>query len=480
MPALRAIRLLQSVEAGTTLGAAFETYLQDNGRLGEFNWLLSLRGHTKRIANNQLVLDAILLSPKAINSVFTTASASNNTAAGAMVASPAAMTSLSGSSAALTAIFENTTSRNLFTASGTYGDNVLSITTLLASLDPAEFTTKDLLFDSAPAMTAIFSDTEAAQSVVVNQDMLTRTAAQTVAVETIGTDSAILALFAPSQLAMNSLAANSDAMVELITHSEAVVAFAQNAVAMKAISSASAAWTTFKSSSFFAANLKDVIANIIGVTAGDFANVNAIIADASAMATLAESTPACEALASSSSAITTLASSSNLSIITGSANAMGVFGTETILGSFLAVPAATSAVFGSALANGVIVASNTLMDVVATTSSITDYLAGFATTAIPSNNNVVGSNNVFGGFPDKFITLSIRANNIGAIAMTHTLEGSPLAGTTYSNVVSSSGVVTTAVVVGLSAAHTWKASGIAATAAASPSVTYVDMTGAIG
>jgi hypothetical protein len=245
---------------------------------------------------------------------------------------------------------------------------------------------------------------------------------------------------------------------------------------MVAISSNATAWTTFQTSAFFDTNLKDIIANIIGVTPSAYADVDAIIADASALTLVAASTPACEALASSSAAVTTLASSANLSIIMGSSTAMGVFGTAANIGTFLGVAAAIPVVFGSAIAKGVIVASNTLMDVVATTGAITDYLAGLATTAIPSNLNVVNSNNVFGGFPDKFIILKIRANNIGAIAMTFTLAGSPLAGTEYGNEVSASGTVTATAVFGVNNPATWAASGIAATSAASPEVTYFDMT----
>jgi hypothetical protein len=480
MPALRAIRLLQSVESTDTSGAELETFLGDAGRLGEFKFLLSLRGQTKRIANNQVTLDAILLSPLAVNAMFTTASADNDAAADAMTSSATAMSTLAVDSGALTAIFGNTTSRGLFTASASYSANVLPVTTLLAGLSTATYTTKDLLFAASSAMTAIFSDVPASQSVAVDQDMLTRTAAQNVAVDAIAGNATILAVFTPSTMAMTTFAADNSAMVEFITQSEAMTAFSQSSVAMPIIAANATAWATYKTAADFAANLKDIIANIIGVTPSAYANVDAIIADATAMALVAASTPACEALASSSAAITTLASSANLGIILGSATAMGVFGTEANIGTFLAA-GAYAGVFGSAAANSVIVASNTLMDVVATTSAITDYLAGFAVTAIPSNlNSPAGSAHAFGGFPDKWIMLSIRANNIGAITMTHTIAATPLAGTTYSNVVSSSGVVTATVVFGVSNPATWTASGIGITSASSPETTYVDMTGAVG
>ncbi len=478
MPTLRAIRLLQSVEAGNTLGAELETFLQDDGRLGEIKFLLSMRGQTRRIANNPVTIAAFLLSPKAIDAVFTLATPNNNTASTAMVASPVAMAALSVDSSALDSIFGNVTSRNLFTASENYSENVLSVTTLLAGLSRTTYSTKTLLFAAPSAMAAVFSNLAAARSVVVDQDMLTRSAASSIAVETIATSPEILGVFAPSSMAMTTFAANNSAMQEFVVNDDPMEIFSQSPVAMAAISSNATAWTIFQGSHFFSSYLKDTIVNILGLT-GSYANVDAIIADAVAMASLAESTPACEALASNPVAIATLASSPNLSIIMGSTTAMGVFGTEANIAAFLAVPAAIPVVFGSAIANGIIVASTTLMNVVAGTPAITGYLSGFAVTHIPSNLNAINANNVFGGFPDKFITLKIRANNIGAIAMTFTLAGSPLAGT-GSNVISASGTVTATAVFGLSNPATWKASGIAATAAASPEVTYIDMTGAIG
>jgi hypothetical protein len=256
----------------------------------------------------------------------------------------------------------------------------------------------------------------------------------------------------------------------------AVAEVASHPVAVTAVAANEDAWNLYLASPLFDLNLKNIVANLAGLTPADYANVNALIASAPALTAIAANSAASQALSTNAAAITTLASSPNLSIILGSTTAMTYFGTETIIQTFLEVPAAVSVVFGSSVAKGIIVASDTLIDFIAATPAITSYLSGISTTAIPSNLNAVGTNNTFGGFPDKFIILSIRANNIGAIVMTFTLAGSPLAGTTYGNVVSTSGTVTGTAILGLSNPATWKASGIAATAAASPETKYVDMT----
>ena len=51
MAALAPLRLIASVEAGTTSGAQLETLLADAGRLAEFRVLLDDRGQVRRMAS---------------------------------------------------------------------------------------------------------------------------------------------------------------------------------------------------------------------------------------------------------------------------------------------------------------------------------------------------------------------------------------------------------------------------------------------
>lgn len=65
MSMVRALRLLNSVEIGTTDAAALQSLLGDSGRLSEWQALMSMRGQVERMVSSQTTLDAILGSPLA-------------------------------------------------------------------------------------------------------------------------------------------------------------------------------------------------------------------------------------------------------------------------------------------------------------------------------------------------------------------------------------------------------------------------------
>ena len=106
MPMVRAIRMLNAIEAGTTSGAQFETLLGDSGRLAEFNVLLDMRGQARRIASATTTMTAIAASSTAMTAV-----AASSTAMTAIAASSTAMTAVIASSTALTAIVESSTAK---------------------------------------------------------------------------------------------------------------------------------------------------------------------------------------------------------------------------------------------------------------------------------------------------------------------------------------------------------------------------------
>lgn len=476
MSTLRSIRLLNSVEAGLTTGAEFNVFLQDSGRLSEFHVLLSMRGQTRRMAASSVTMEAIIDSSIATNAVFADTDINNTTAALAITKNQTAMSSISNDSPTLNVIGTNPVSWSLFKASQWYEENVKNVIANLADLNTSTYSTKEELITTPSSVSIIVGFPRAMAAVVASLPTSTAMAQDATIMSIVVADSSAITIVSESVSVMPIIAASQDAMNEITTSSVAMPIMANSANAMVAISKVSAAFNSFLGSSSFSSNIKNAICNIAGLNPSSFATVDDIISNADALTSVASNGAASKALASSSSAVTTLASSSNLSIILGSTVAMEFFGTEGNLQAFLAVPAAVPVVFGSSVAKGVIVASTPLMNLIATTPAIVSFLSGISTTSIPSNLNVVGANNAFGGLPEKFILLSIRANNIGAIAMTFTLAGSPLAGTTYGNVVSASGTVTATSVFGISNPATWKASGIAATAAASPSATYVDMT----
>ena len=86
MPMVRAMRLLNAIEVGTTSGAALETLLADPGRLGEWQQLLVLRGQMRRMAASSTAMTAVAASSTAM-----TAAAASSTAMAAVEASSTAI-----------------------------------------------------------------------------------------------------------------------------------------------------------------------------------------------------------------------------------------------------------------------------------------------------------------------------------------------------------------------------------------------------
>ncbi len=65
MPMIRAIRMLNAIEAGTTTGAQLQALLADPGRLAEFSVLCAMRGQAYRMASAVTTMNAIAQSPLA-------------------------------------------------------------------------------------------------------------------------------------------------------------------------------------------------------------------------------------------------------------------------------------------------------------------------------------------------------------------------------------------------------------------------------
>lgn len=70
MPMLRSMRLLNSIEAGTTNAAALQTLLADAGRLSDWSALLSSRALSRRLLSSSVSLDAVLGSARALGAVL--------------------------------------------------------------------------------------------------------------------------------------------------------------------------------------------------------------------------------------------------------------------------------------------------------------------------------------------------------------------------------------------------------------------------
>ena len=116
MPMVRAMRLLNAIEAGTTTGAQLETLLTaDPGRLAEFNVLLGMRGQMRRMAASSTAMTAVAASSTAMTAV-----AASSTAMTAVIASSTARLAVHASDTALTAISGSATAIASIKAAATY------------------------------------------------------------------------------------------------------------------------------------------------------------------------------------------------------------------------------------------------------------------------------------------------------------------------------------------------------------------------
>ena len=104
---VRAMRMLNAVEAGTTSGAQLEALLiADPGRLAELNVLLGMRGQARRVAASSTAMAAVIASSTAMAAV-----AASSTAMTAVAASSTAMAAVWASNTATDAVFASATAR---------------------------------------------------------------------------------------------------------------------------------------------------------------------------------------------------------------------------------------------------------------------------------------------------------------------------------------------------------------------------------
>ena len=113
MSIIRAMRLLNSVEAGTTTGSQLENILTSNeSQFGEFNILCNMKGQATRMASSPTTMTALCTSQKALDALFNKSTAyisiaSSVTALSAVMNSSVANTAAINSSVAANAILSN-------------------------------------------------------------------------------------------------------------------------------------------------------------------------------------------------------------------------------------------------------------------------------------------------------------------------------------------------------------------------------------
>lgn len=479
MPTLRALRLLNAVEAGTVTGTQLQTYLTDTGRVSEFSSLLSSRGQSRRMAGSTLTMAAIASSLAATNIVFKAATTATSAACQAVVASPIAMVAVAASVPSLNVLGANSVSWGLFNTSAYYETNIKTVIANFAGVTPANYATIDALIADSVSMAAIAAAPYAMNAVVASSNTTTLMATSSAAMALVASNAVAIDIVAKQTSIMGIVANSTQAMTEINSRSTATNKMASYPGAIVAISSVTTAWSSYMAGPYFATNLALALANLIGVSPITFPTLSSIIADATALGKVAINKAAVQALASNSAAMSTLATSSNIGIILGSSIAMAVIGPNTTaMSSFLGSSGAWAGLFASSVAKGYIVSSTALVDAIAANSALLTYLGTLSKITQPATipDGLPGTFQNFDGTqPTKVLVLSAKEVGIAATYSDYKLSGTSVAGSAASVSMHLSSTAWVAGVAGYTGL-TWDLLAAGVTAATLPIIKYVDMT----
>jgi hypothetical protein len=205
MPMVRAMRLLNAVEAGTLSGTQLETLLtNDPGRLAELNVLMGMRGQARRMAASSTAMTAVTASSLAMGALVEAregmdAVAASNIAMPLLVASSAAMSAVSASNTASSAISAKTTA-SMLVLGGSF-----SVGAYLNRLRIIEGASTDTGLAAQATMTAVAASGSVMPVVAASNSVMTLIAASS---------TAKMAVF-NSDIALNSIKASAIAMAAM-------------------------------------------------------------------------------------------------------------------------------------------------------------------------------------------------------------------------------------------------------------------------
>jgi hypothetical protein len=480
MSSLRAIRLLNSVEAGITNSAALQTILTDTGRLSEFSVLMSMRGQARRMAASAVTVDTFINCPIALDQVFTDTDLNNPVVAQAMLKKQTAMLLVASDRNTLGIILSNPTSAGLLKASvwfETYLKQI--ITNLTPALESGDYATVEALVTNNAAM-GIVLDIGGAVEVIIASPTTFGFVAADLSIMTLLVDSSVaIGLVAASSPSMSTVSGSVNAMDAIAGSSTAMPVITASLTAMTAIAANADAFATLLGSSLFAANRKNALARLAGLEPADYADINAMIDSADALTAIVASQKAVTVLSGSATALSYLATSANLGIVLNSTIAMAVLGPNaTAMGAFLGNPDAWVPLFSSSTVKGYIAASTALVDIVAGNADLITYLTTLSVELRASNlpDGQSGVYQTFPGLPARILTLKAREAGIAATFSTFNLSGSVFAS---GSVASEDLRVSSQVSKDHIAAYggvLWDFQGAGVTAATQPIITYIDMT----
>lgn len=442
-------RLLTAVKSGSVLGAALDTRLADAGVLAGFQEALSMRSEVRSLSANIVAMDAIVLSVRAINAVFTQASAENATACKAVALNAVAMSAVCASLNSLVAVNTNPVAWALFIASTHFQNNEVnkkSAIALLAGVVPSAHASVLSMIDDDVSMALIGNSPRAMMAMVAAPSAITSLSTDSVAMGIVADNVSAITTVSASASAMPIIAESATAMSAIVTRTIATGIIANSSVAIKAVYKVPTAWTAFKAGAFFATYLKSTVANLAGLNPASFATMNAIIddtvaltavnlnlgasqalsADATAVAYLSTHTnftimagnsSFITALSTSGATFTTFTTHANFTVAAGNATTMGILTASAGAMAILAgSTGALTVMFASSVAKGAIFVSTVAVSALKASATAATYLGSIQTLLL---SVTVPLANVWvpfaSGLPAKILMVSYRQQGIGAI-----------------------------------------------------------------
>jgi hypothetical protein len=441
-----------------------------------------MRGQTRRIAAAPTTVAAVILSPIAINAIFTEASAQNSTAVAAITAQPSAVAAVCLSLNALVAIESNAISFNFLVESASFESNVKNAVAVSAGVNPATFSTMSALIANSVARTAVTSSVNAIKLIVASTPSVTLLAADTTGMSQVANNPVAIRLITASSSAMSVVANQPIAMAEITPVADAMSAIANSVPAITAVFSSGAAWTAFKAAgSNYIAVVPAVVYNLAGLT-GAFPTLSSIIDNPAALTKVNANGGASEALATNAAALVYLATSPNFAAVAGNATIMNALAANTAATTALAghpnltvaannpvaigiltsnaaavsllvggssTDATRAAMFASSGARGAMFTSEAIVAAIASTPATVSWLKvnkGVVTTGttVPNGMGRVGAFDPYGGgVPAKLLMLTATQIGIAAIPTEYQFK-TGVAGAAKEAVLSLVGVAATA------------------------------------
>lgn len=313
---LRAVRLLQSVEAGLTLGTralmdaevppkpalSLEEYLGDNGRLADLSVLLGMREQVRRMANTENTMNAIIASPLATNATFGLANPDSKVAVQHMVKSPTAMDMVSVSESTLDTIIGNPTSWEEFYSSDYYETVVLSVVKEFAQIDQATYSTMAELVATTLGAGALATYPKAMRAATHSQLTMEIVTEDSNAMEDIMDNAESLGIVINSSIAMYLIVRSLTSLGQITDEARNLAATTPSAIK---IAAASPLWTNIiTGSATVEANLRDILVNVNDLDTS-LESITDVLTNADALTIIAEHTPSMQAISEVTSSQTT-------------------------------------------------------------------------------------------------------------------------------------------------------------------------------